>query len=928
MNAVEIERAITDLAEQPFDRANFPYAFLEAFGNKETTIKRLRAGASNKSDLGGVLQTNHIHILTCDPGKVSQTLAALKASPATAKAKAKFVLATDGIDFEAEELTGGEAPVACAYKNFPDHFGYFLPLAGITTVHEISENAFDIRATSRLNRLYMQLLKDNPDWGTSERRHDMNQFMARLIFSFFAEDTDIFVGKRLFTDTIAEMSATDFSMTHQVIETIFRAMNTSPANRAAQPLPRWADRFPYVNGGLFSGNMDVPKFSKIARAYLLNIGNLDWTKINPDIFGSMIQAVAEDEERGALGMHYTSVPNILKVLNPLFLDDLRARLAEAGDNPRTLLNLRKRMAKIRVFDPACGSGNFLVIAYKEMRAIEARINELRGEKDLRSEIPLTNFRGIELRDFPAEIARLALVIAEYQCDVLYRGQKLALAELLPLRAENWITCGNALRLDWLTICRPTGTEVRFQADDLFHKPLDQAEIDFENAGGETYICGNPPYLGFTWQTPEQKSDLKSIFEHRTRSWKSLDYVAGWFMKAADYGRHTNSAAAFVSTNSICQGEQVSILWPLVFETGHEISFAHTSFKWANLARHNAGVTVAIIGISTHAGKQRHLYSLADNDVVIAKDVGNINAYLVPGPNVIIEGISRAPSSKASMLWGNKPSDGGNLILSASEAADAVSREPDLSEFIFDFVGSQEFVKGIVRRCIWIEDKDVCKARTSSFITGRLDAVREMRAASDAASTREYASKPHRFRQIQGRGTTHSIVVPKVTSEARPYLPVGLLSQHSIVSDNAFALYDAPLWNMAIVASRLQLIWVRTVCGQLETRLRYSNTIGWNAFPIPPLTEKNMADLTRCAEDILLAREHHFPATIADLYDPEAMPEDLRQAHERNDEVLERIYIGRRFKNDTERLEKLFYLYTKMIASAANAGKTPKKGARA
>lgn len=922
MNAVEIEQAITDLAEQPFDGAEFPYAFLEAFGNKATTIKRLRAGASNKSDVGGVLQTSNIHILTCDAGQVTQTLAALKASPATAKAKAKFILATDGADFEAEDLISGET-VACAFKDFPDHFGFFLPLAGISTVRQISENAFDIRATSRLNRLYVELLKDNPEWGTAERRHDMNKFMARLIFCFFAEDTDIFVGKGRFTETVAQMSAKDSSNTHEVIATLFRAMNTKREDRAAAKIPRWAEDFPYVNGQLFSGGEEVPRFSKIARSYLLHVGGLDWTKINPDIFGSMIQAVAEDEERGELGMHYTSVPNILKVLNPLFLDDLRSKLEEAGDNPRVLLNLRKRMARIRVFDPACGSGNFLVIAYKEMRAIEAEINRRRGEPDRASEIPLTNFRGIELRDFPAEIARLALVIAEYQCDVLYRGQKLALAEFLPLRNENWITCGNALRLDWLSVCPPTGTGVKVKADDLFGSPLDQAEIDFENEGGETYICGNPPYLGFTWQTPEQKSDLEALFRSRTRSWKSLDYVAGWFIKAADYGMQTNAVAAFVATNSICQGEQVPILWPLIFQTGHEIAFAHTSFKWANLATHNAGVTVVIVGISNRAEKIRRLFTVGDGGAVIAKDAEHINAYLVPGPNVIVEAISRPPQDRAAMVWGNKPSDGGNLLLSMQEANEAVAREPFLSNLIFDFVGSQEFVKGFVRRCLWIEDSDVERVESSSFVQRRLQAVRAMRAASDAESTRAYAERPHRFRQIQGRGNDYSIVVPKVTSESRPYLTVGLLSSHSIISDNAFALYDAALWNIALIASRLHMIWVKTVCGQLETRLRYSNTMGWNAFPIPALTDKNKADLTRCAEDILLARERHFPATIADLYDPEKMPADLRAAHDRNDEVLERIYIGRRFKNDTERLEKLFDLYTKMTAEAVKVAPAKK-----
>ncbi|GMV55702.1 MAG: hypothetical protein AMXMBFR6_15070 [Betaproteobacteria bacterium] len=584
LNAVEIEQAITDLADKPFDPAEFPYAFLEAFGNKATTIKRLRAGASNKSDLGGVLQTKHIHILGCAAGQVTTTLAALKESPATAKAKARFILATDGIDFEAEDLTSGDT-VACAFTDFPDHFGFFLPLAGISTVRQISENAFDIRATSRLNRLYVELLKDNPAWGTAERRHDMNHFMARLIFCFFAEDTDIFISKGCFTGTVAQMSARDSSNTHAVIGTLFRAMNTKKGDRPAAGIPRWADDFPYVNGGLFSGGMDVPRFSKIARSYLLHVGGLDWTRVNPDIFGSMIQAVAEDEERGELGMHYTSVPNILKVLNPLFLDDLRAKLAEAGDNARMLLNLRKRMAKIRVFDPACGSGNFLVIAYKEMRAIEAEINRRRDEPDRASEIPLTNFRGIELRDFPAEIARLALVIAEYQCDVLYRGQRLALAEFLPLRNENWITCGNALRLDWLSICPPTGRGVKVQADDLFGMPLDQAEIDFENEGGETYICGNPPYLGSRWREKEQQQDLAALFSGRAASFKDLDYVAAWYLKAADYIHVVlDCNCAFVATKSICQGEQVAMLWPLIFGQGLEISSLIGRFTGATSQR--------------------------------------------------------------------------------------------------------------------------------------------------------------------------------------------------------------------------------------------------------------------------------------------------------------------------------------------------------
>ena len=919
MNAVEIEAAISDLALQPFDAPEFPFAFLAAFGHKETTLKRLRTGESNNSDvLGGVLQRNNIHIAACEAGTVGETLKTLRASPATTKAKAKFILATDGQTLEAEELVSGET-IACAYLDFPNHFGFFLPLAGISTIKEIKDNAIDIRATGRLNKLYVELLRENPGWAT--RRHDMNHFMARLIFCFFAEDTDIFNSPGIFTQTLEQMSERDASNTHEVLSVIFRAMNikTKPDERAtAQPrLPNWANDFPYVNGGLFSGSTEVPRFTRMARTYLLHAGGLNWKQINPDIFGSMIQAVADDEERGALGMHYTSVPNILKVLNPLFLDDLRTQLAEANDNKIKLLNLRKRMARIRVFDPACGSGNFLVIAYKQMRGIEAKINHRRGELHLGSEIPLTNFRGIELRDFPAEIARLALIIAEFQCDVLYRGQKDALDEFLPLDAQNWIICGNALRLDWLNICPPTGTGVKVLGDDLFDTPLNQMEIDFENEGGETYICGNPPYLGSKWQTEEQKADLGAIFDKRVKNWKSLDYVAGWFIKAADYGIKTKATAAFVSTNSICQGQQVAILWPSIFQTNNQIVFAHTSFKWANLASYNAGVTVVIVGISSMTGIVKRLYSVSDDDtrqVVERKDVPNINAYLVPAPNVEVQPSARPIQGLSPMQFGNHPYYGAALIFSVDDARKMIRLAPDSARYIRPFYGSKEFIDCAPRACLWISDDEAKSASTIQKIAERMEAVRQSRnAAAKDASAQKLASTPWRFRE-QLMAEKHALIVPRVSSENRPYLPVGLLEPDCVVQEKAFALYDAPLWNLALIASRLHWVWIGTVCVRLEMRFSYSNTLGWNTFPVPLLTEQNKADLTTCAENILLAREAPSPDNIADLYDPDNMSDNLRHAHERNDEVLERIYIGRRFKNDTERLEKLFDLYTKMTAA--------------
>lgn len=920
MNAVEIADAVTELFEKPFERAEFPFAFLEAFGIRGTTVKRLRTGNNNASDVeGGLLLRSNIHLATCESGTTGEILKALRESPQTAKAKAKFILATDGEELRAEDTRTGE-PFAMAYDDFPSHFGAFLELGGISTVKEIKDNPIDIRATGRLNKLYVELLNANPEWQAEARRPDLNHFFARLIFCFFAEDTGIFFGEGLFTKTVDRMTESDGSNVHEVLETLFRAMNLSLEARKMADLPLWAEPFPYVNGGLFSGSPETPRFTKIARAYLRSAGELNWTEINPDIFGSMIQAVADDEERGALGMHYTSVPNILKVLNPLFLDDLRAQLERAGEHKASLLRLRERMARIRVFDPACGSGNFLVIAYKQMREIEAKINELRGEKDRPSEIPLTNFRGIEIRDFAAEVARLALIIAEYQADEKYRDKRLALAEFLPLRNENWIWRGNALRLDWTTVCPPTGDIVKVRADNLFEDRLEQTEMDFANAGGETYLCSNPPYKGGTEQDLSQKSDLDDLMSDSIDSWKSLDYVSGWFVKFASYAGVTDASCAFVTTSSITQGEQVARLWPLVFKRKLRIIFAYEPFKWTNLASFNAGVTVTIIGIGKKEQKNAVLFEPGLGGEFKKREVANINAYLAPFQDVLVEARSKPLSSLDEMTNGNKPADGGHLILSQIEARTILSHYPNAAQFVHPFVGAADTIQGLVRYCLWINPDQVEKAKIIQPISDRVSLVAEMRRKSTKTLTVLGANTPYAFQQVRQKGNEAVLLVPRHSSEGRQFLPVSLQRQGSVVADGAFALLNPRLWNFAILASRMHLIWVATVCGRIKTDYRYSNTLGWNTFPVPTLTKGEKDELTRCAEEILLARERHFPATIADLYDPEAMPDDLRRAHERNDETLERIYIGRRFKNDTERLEKLFEMYTAMVAKEGASGK--------
>ncbi|WP_114228499.1 MULTISPECIES: class I SAM-dependent DNA methyltransferase [Sphingomonas] len=925
MNAVEIEEAVSELAGEPFDRDEFAFQFLTAFGMKDTTVRRLRTGSSNSSDVpGGVLQRSNIHIAISPAGQVGETLAALRASPKTVASKAKFILTTDGGTLEAEDLASGEA-MACEYADLPLHFGFFLPLGGISTVTEIKNNPIDIKATGRLNKLYVELLKDNADWGAKEKRPALNQFMARLIFCFFAEDTGIFLGDGLFTSTVARMSAPGhgsgeerWGNTHEVLAELFRSMATDTRHngqldsrhRRNAGIKSWADAFPYVNGGLFSGSVECPKFSRIARSYLLRAGELSWKEINPDIFGSMIQAVADDDERGELGMHYTSVPNILKVLNPLFLDDLREQLEAASDNIRKLRNLRKRIAGIRVFDPACGSGNFLVIAYLKMREIEHEVVQRTGD-DPRSLIRLTNFYGIEIKSFAVEIARLSLLIAEFQADCRYISQHEARAMVLPLHRTGQIHVGNALRINWQTICPVVSSEV---VEHDLAGPTGRLSLDSDGTAGEVFLCGNPPYKGSQDQTPEQKADVREAFDDPTASTGTADYVLGWFAKACNFIRSSEGAFAFVTTNSVHQGRQVARFWPKLLKDDLEVCFAEPSFRWSNLAANKAVVTVSIIGIARNGLRPKVIF-----DAGLAKRATVIGPYLVPDQLTIVEERRRVLSEVAPMSFGSMPNDGGHLLLSSEERETAqASGVPEA--WVRRFLGTNELTKGLLRYCLWLTDAPREEWAAVPFVKQRVCAVLRNRVKSSRDATRSLARVPHRFGEIRQTGRELVIAVGGVSSERREYLPVDCFERGSIISNLAFGLFDVPLWYLAIIASRLHLVWVATVCGKLETRYRYSNTLGWNTFPLPRLTAAQKDELTARAQGILLAREACFPANITELYESDDMPDDLRAAHAANDDTLERIYIGRRFRNDTERLEKLFQLYGTMIAAEAKTKK--------
>lgn len=932
MNAVEIAEAVSELARQPFDAGEFPYALLRAFGRKDVELKRLRK--NNTSDVdGGVLRRDSIHMAVTAPGGAGAALQALRESPKSGANRVKFLLATDGEEVQAEEAATGD------YRNFPlaeldRHFGFFLPLAGISAVRQIKDNPIDVRAVGRLNKLYLELLRENPEWEEEAKRPELNRLMARLVFCFFAEDTGIFMGETLFTSTVRQFSEDRSGVTNtdQVLAQMFLAMATPTQHdgkpdaryRRAAGVKGYADALPYVNGGLFSDAGEVPRFTRAARNYLLHAGELDWKEINPDIFGSMIQAVADDAERGSLGMHYTSVPNILKVLNPLFLDSLNEALAEAGDSVRKLRALRRRIGRIRVFDPACGSGNFLVIAYRQMRDIEHEIIKRTGD-DPKSFISLTNFHGIEIKGFAAEIARLALLIAEFQADARLISQQAARSMVLPLHKTGRVVEGNALRMDWLEVCPPVAPVA--EEWDL-GGPTGRLTLEENGVSGagqtETYICGNPPYKGSQDQDSEQKHDLQITFGSTLRSTGALDYVSGWIKKARDYMRSEQALAAFVTTKTVNQGRQVGILWPSILNHNVEIVFAHRAFDWENLASNNAGVTVSVVGFGNATNRQKIIF---EADLAVAAD--HISPYLISGPDVYVDPTSSPISGLPSMNFGNMPNDGGHLLLAPDEMR--ILSKGIRDAFVRRISGAEEFTQGIERRCLWVRPEQSDFALADPDLAHRFSAVARVRSESPRNTTRELASSPFRFGEVRQRGDEFIIAVPAITTDSREYLPCGILPPGNIITNKIYALYDEPIHNLGILLSRLHILWIGTVCARFRMGFSYSNTLGWNTFPVPPLTNQDKADLARCAEDILLAREAHFPATIADMYDPKRMDEDfpgLRRAHERNDETLERIYIGRRFRNDTERLEHLFSLYTKMTASdAAPVKKRASKSAR-
>ncbi|KIC23383.1 class I SAM-dependent DNA methyltransferase [Leisingera sp. ANG-S3] len=898
MNPTEISDALEAISTAPFDPAEFGYDFAAATGNAKATVSRLRPGKRtlNKSKIpGAVLMNRRYYYIPAEPGQADAAMELLLSDKKTIQHKPEILIATDGQDVVARHPASGDT-LRCSFVELHHHFGFFLPAAGMTRFKAAEENEVDIKATGKLAKLYDALLKKNPDWATEDRRHDLNQFMTRMIFCLFAEDVGIFP-KDQFSRLIVNHSGEKGVEAHLVIRDAFAAMNLPKDARGH--LPAWTQELEYVNGGLFSGQPDCPVFDHISWGYLLDAAGEDWRKINPDIFGSMIQSIADAKRRSELGMHYTSVPNILKVLGPLFLDDLDVAIEKAWDRAGALEKLLTRLGRIRVFDPACGSGNFLVVAYRQLREREMKVMKrlinLTGQSlmKLSSTLSLSSFHGIEITDFGAETAKLALFIAEYQANAEMSEMFGAATETLPLRDGGHIVCANALRLDWEMVCPPPRSEE------------------------EVYVAGNPPFLGSTYQSKEQKADLANVFAGKIKNFAAFDFVAAWFYKAAEFIRGRNSKAALVATNSVCQGYSVAALWPHVLGEDLEIGFAHKDFKWRNNASSNAAVICSIVGVQSKSKASKRLFL---NDVETLAD--RINAYLVSGPQTYVETQRRSIFDLPFMPRGNQPTEGGALLLSPDEKREFLTEDPRTAKFIRRFMGSMEVVRGIERHCLWIGDSELQEAMSIAPIRARIERCKEIRVNMKDAGGRKLAERPHQFRDLLAP-KAHAILIPSVTSERRPYLPVDMVGADVISSNLNFALYDAPEWCVALIASRLHLVWIGTVCGKLKSDFRYSNTLGWNTFPVPRFTPGQLEQLNASARMILKTRYMHHPKTIAELYDPDKIPDDLREVHRQNDELLESMYIGRPFRNDTERLEKLFKLYAARVEKLKSE---PKKGA--
>jgi type I restriction-modification system DNA methylase subunit len=893
MNVAQIENNLK-LLVYTLDKETFIYNLLESYYLPKASISRLQKGSLNLSKAQGEVSwkkklffkeelKNDLHL----------TISSLKDE---LKHNQRFVIVTDYKTILAiDSLTKDQLDIPIT--DLPKYYDFFLPWAGMEKATHASENPADVKAAEKMAKLFDEIKKDNPDT-SAVLNHNLNIFFSRLLFCYFAEDTNIFQENQ-FSHAVESHTREDGSDLNAYLNRLFWVLNT-PMDKRGE-IPNYLNAFPYVNGGLFREEIPCPKFTSKSRQLLIDSGDSnDWSAINPDIFGSMFQAVISVDQRSVLGQHYTSVPNIKKVIDPLFLNELKEAFEEAKGNEKKLRELLNRISKIKLFDPACGSGNFLIIAYKELRRLEMQIikelsivkghlglGTLQLGNDLISAIHLNNFYGIELDDFAHEIAKLSLWLAEHQMNVEFFNEFGRTNPTLPLQEAGQIVCGNACRLDWEKVCPKN-------------------EVD------EIYIMGNPPYLGSSIQSSQQKSDMAFVFQG-FKNYKNLDYIAAWFYKGSKYIINSISKFAFVTTNSICQGEQVDLLWPNIFELGLEIDFTYLPFKWKNNAKDQAGVTVTIISVRNISKKNKYLFNEFNKLLV-----SNINGYLINSENIIVKSKTKPFSILPKVTYGNKAVYGDPLIVDEKIKNDIVKQYPDTEILFKKIYDAKGFLNGSYKWCLWISDRQLELAKSNKIINDRINKVKELRLSSSDKAANDLAQRPHQFRDTF-TSQNNAIIIPLTTSERRKYIPIGFVNNQWIMSNALSVIYDPEIWVFSIVSSLIHNVWIKVVCGYLGTSIRYSTSLGYNTFPFLQISNQRKEELTQSTFRILEEREKHPEKTLAQLYDPDKMPEGLKEAHRLNDEAVERCYRSTPFNSDEERLEYLFKLYEKMIQEEKEKG---------
>jgi len=892
-NVFGLKRRLVATFEEPVKNLKGSYSYIDLFWKKTLLAEHKSAG----KDLGkaGSQAFQYIQEL---------------ASSGRQNEIPRYVIVSDFARIAIHDLEPEDPktyqPIEFPLTEFHKNIHHFAFIPGYKQHKYEEQDPINVKAVEKMGDLHDALASGG------YTGHDLERFLVRILFCLFAEDTGLFE-REAFSLYLENRTNADGSDLGMHLARLFAVLNQKPEQRQKN-LDETLAAFPYVNGDLYSEDLGFADFNSAMRDALLKCTEFDWSRISPAIFGSLFQAVMEPRARRQIGGHYTSERDILKVVRSLFLDDLWAefetiRLDRSNRRRVRLEEFHEKICSLRFFDPACGCGNFLIITYRELRRLELDLlKELFGKQtemtlddvNRLSRVDVDQMYGIEIQEWPARIAEVALWLMDHLMNLEVSEAFGQLYQRLPLKKSPTIVCENALRIDWKTVIAPEKC---------------------------SFILGNPPFVGQHYQDSTQKEDQHLVLGN-IKACGVLDYVCNWYVKAAQYIQRTRIQTAFVSTNSITQGEQVGILWTeLISRYGIKIHFGYRTFPWVSEARGKAHVHVVIVGFANFDIPRKRIYEHdSSGETTTVVEAKNISPYLVEGSDLVINNRTTPLSFVPKMLWGNKPTDGGHFILSPEERSALIRTEPESAKYIRPYMGGFDFLNGEKRFCLWLANADPKELRNLPGVMARIEAVKTFRTASKAESTRNYAKYPTKFRQIAQPDSDY-LAVPEVSSESRRYIPAAFVSEDVICSNTVQFVPGATLYHFGFLTSTMHMAWVKQVCGRLKSDYRYSNSLVYNNFPWPQdVSEKQKKAVEAAAQGVLDARAKYPTSTLADLYDPLTMPPELVTAHAVLDKAVDKCYRPEPFENDRKRVEFLFALYEKITAPliAEKKVKKPRK----